>query len=384
MGNRSISVTSYKYDAGGFLSETLDPDGVVTTYANDWLGRPWREVLGSLLGAGEMPAWYNEVTTFSYDGLNRQTTVTTINVSPLPSDKPGGGQQPSTTMYVYGASGGRGSEINSNDLLWKIEYPGGATQEDDYDALGDVIKQTNRDNTVHTYQYDAVGRQTLDTVNRVTAQKAGLDTSVVALGTQYDTLGRVTLATSYSISGSVVNQVQNVYDGLGNLVTQYQANSGPVVTTSTPAVHYHYTTLYATAGNYSRLTGLTYPGGTQITYAYAAGLDNSISRITFVVDGSQTVETYRYLGLSTVIGATLPGPNINETVSLDNFGDVAGVTWTQGGTLDDNTVIGGTPLVDIAYGYTAAGQINGARTSWPTPPARAWTNSTCTPPSPTA
>ncbi len=88
-------------------------------------------------------------------------------------------------------------------------------------------------------------------------------------------------------------------------------------------------------------------------------LDESLSRITSVLDAGQTVESYRYLGLSTVIGATLPLPltNLYETVSLDNFGNVADIAWTQGGTLSGNAVSGGTPLVNIAYGYNLAGNV---------------------------
>ena len=76
---------------------------------------------------------------------------------------------------------------------------------------------------------------------------------------------------------------------------------------------------------------MTYPGLTQVSYAYAGlnNLDNSISRITSVTDNGTMVETYRYLGLSTVVGATLPEPNIFESVSLDTFGNVADVAWTR-------------------------------------------------------
>ena len=230
-----------------------------------------------------------------------------------------------------------------------------------YDADGEVASTSNALGNATSYTYDLLGRQTMDTVATFAPV---VDDTVRALGTTYDTLGHVILATSYGWGSppAVVNQVENVYDGLGNLVTQYQSLSGPVNTTTspyTPAVQYQYTTCYAGAGNYSRLTGITYPGGTQVSYAYAGlnDLDDAISRITSVSDGGQMVESYRYLGLSTVIGATLPEPSINETVSLDNFGNVADIAWTQGGTLSGNTVCGGTPLVNVAYGYNSVGEV---------------------------
>ena len=112
----------------------------------------------------------------------------------------------------------------------------------------------------------------------------------------------------------------------------------------TPAVQYEYSTLYEGAGNYSRLTGVTYPGGTQVSYAYA-GLDNSISRITSVADAGTTVETSQYLGLSTVVGVT--EPNLMETTTLDTFGDTSDIAWSKGGS----------GLVNVAYGFDAVGDV---------------------------
>ena len=40
---------------------------------------------------------------------------------------------------------------------------------------------------------------------------------------------------------AVVNQVEDVYNGLGQLTTEYQATSGAVNTSTTPKVQYAYT-----------------------------------------------------------------------------------------------------------------------------------------------
>jgi hypothetical protein len=352
----AVLVTGCQYDAGGFLCLTTDPTGMQTSYSNDWLGRVVREVVNS---AATWPSPVQTITSFSYDGLNRETVVTVLNVSPAMGQTPATEQKPSITQYQYGATTANGSDINSNDLLWRIQFPDGTSQQDSYDALGELISQTNRDQSVHEFEYDQLGRQTLDSVVKFAT---GVDTTVAALGTTYDTLGDVTFATSYAWSGVILNQVENVYDGLRNLVTQYQALSGAVntiISPYTPAVQYQYTTEYEGQGNYSRLTGITYPGGTQVNYAYAGlnDLDDSISRMTSVADTGVTVETYRYLGLSTLVGATLPEPSIYETETLDNFGNVADIAWTQGGTLTGNTVSGGTGLVNVAYTYDQVGDV---------------------------
>ena len=346
----TVLVTGYQYDAGGFLSMTTDPTGMQTTYSNDYLGRVIQETVDSAISWASP---FRLVTGYSYDGLNRTVSVTTYNVTPAVGTTPSTTQL-QQTRYVYVASTSNGSDINSNDLLSEIDYPDGTTQLMAYDSLGELITQTNRDGSKHLYLYDLLGRQVIDAVY---AWAAGVDQTVTELGDTYDTLGDLVLATSYGTGSTIVNQVENMYDGLGNLVTQYQSHSGAVNIASTPAVQYQYATSYAGASNYSRLTGVTYPGGTQVSYAYS-GLDDSISRITSVADGSQTVETYRYLGPSTVIGATLPEPNATELESLDNFGNVSAITWTQGGTVQSNgSVSGGTPLVNLAYTYDQVGDV---------------------------
>jgi hypothetical protein len=82
-----------------------------------------------------------------------------------------------------------------------------------------------------------------------------------------------------------------------------------VLTATTPKVVYAYATSSGTQFNYSRLIGVTYPGGTQVSYVYSSGLypsssgvDNAISRITSVDVGGTAVETYEYLGLSMITG----------------------------------------------------------------------------------
>ena len=144
-------------------------------------------------------------------------------------------------------------------------------------------------------------------------------------------------------------------------MTEYQSHSGLVDTSSTPAIQYNYTTTYETANTLwangsNRLTGVTYPpdvGTTteyQVTYGYGAsgGLDDKISRIETVSEPSRTLATYQYLGLAAVAGETLPQPNIEYSDTLDNFGNVNGVWWTQ---------VGVQNLVQFKYGYDAVGDM---------------------------
>ena len=121
------------------------------------------------------------------------------------------------------------------------------------DALGDTLTNTDPNGNVHTYTYDVLGRMTSDAV---TTLGSGVDGSVRRIQYAYDGQGNQYLVTSYNAasSGSIVNQVENLYNGLGQLIQQYQAVGGAVNTETTPSVQYSYVDLYDGANN-SRLVG---------------------------------------------------------------------------------------------------------------------------------
>ncbi len=188
-----------------------------------------------------------------------------------------------------------------------------------------------------------LGRQTADAV---TTLGSGIDGSVRRIETAYDTQGNAYLFTSYDASsgGSVVNQVQRAFNGLGQLITEYQAHSGAVNTSTTPKVQYAYSEMGGGA-NHSRLTSVTYPNGKVLTYNYATGLDSSISRLSSLSDTSGTLESYSYLGLGTVVirahsqaGIDLTyvkqsgesnGDAGDQYTGLDRFGRVADQRWRK-------------------------------------------------------
>src|SRR5712692_7322909 len=175
---------------------------------------------------------------------------------------------------------GPGSDINSNDFLTQVIYPDNSTDTYTVNALGENKTKTDRNGTQHTYSYDVLGRQTDDAI---TILAAGVDNQVLRLHTDYDTAGRAYQFTSYSAAsgGTIINQVQQLFNGLGQLTTEYQAHSGAVVAGTTPRVQYAYNEM-AGAANNSRLVSMTYPNGRMISYNYGDPmmdpLDNNISR----------------------------------------------------------------------------------------------------------
>jgi RHS repeat-associated protein len=252
--------------------------------------------------------------------------------------------------------------------------------------LGETKTVSDRNGNVHTLSYDVLGRLTADAV---TTLGTGVDGTIRRIETAYDTGDRPYLFTSYSAAsgGSIVNQVQDAYNGMGQMITEYQSHSGAVNTSTTPKLQYSYT-LMAGGVNNSRLTSMIYPNGRVLNYNYATGVDNTISRLTSISDTSATLESLGYLGLDTVVKRSHPQPGVDLTyikqtgepngdagdqyTGLDRFGRVVDQRWiiTATGTATDRFPYGydrdGNPLyrdnlVNSSFGelYHANGSGNG-------------------------
>jgi hypothetical protein len=100
---------------------------------------------------------------------------------------------------------------------------------------------------------------TRDLNPRRRAARAGVDGSVRRIDTAYNPQGLAYLYTSYADAAGtqIVNQVENIYNGLGQLAFQYQALTGAVDVSTTPVVEY----TYSSPSNGSRLTSMVYPNG---------------------------------------------------------------------------------------------------------------------------
>ena len=181
--------------------------------------------------------------------------------------------------------------------------------------------------------------------------RSGVDGAVRRIETAYDSQGNPYLVTSYDSDsgGSVVNQIEREYNGLGQMITEYQATSGSVNTCTTPKVQYAYSEM-ASGANHSRLTSITYPNGREIDYNYDSGLDDDISRLSSISDGATTLESYEYLGYGTVVARDHPEPGVDLTyiklsgesngdagdqyIGLDRFGRVVDQRWVDGTPTD--------------------------------------------------
>jgi RHS repeat-associated protein len=343
----STLVSSTAYGANGMPSITTDPRGIEALTEYNLLGETTETI--AAYTDGTPTADTNQATLYTYDGNGDETSMTAV----MPS-----GEASQTTDWIYGVAGGMNG-IFSNDLLGKVEYPDATTgaastsasNDVTYtdDALGEVTSMTDQNGTTHDYVRDLLGRETLDSV---TTLGSGVDGTVRALGTTFNSQGLPALETSYSNANGtgVVNQDEDVYNGLGQLTGEYQSVSGAVNTSSTPEVQY----AFSDPSLGSRQTSETYPNGRVIDDVYNSGIDTTIGRVSSIADAAGSaagnLQAYSYQGVGTIIGY-IDGNGLAETTTLDSFGRDAEIKYVS-------TDAAGSPTTDdFAYGYDQDGNV---------------------------
>ena len=131
--------------------------------------------------------------------------------------------------------------------------------------------------------------------------------------------------------------------------------------------------------NHSRLVSETYPNGKVLSFNYSSGVDDALSRLSSISDSTGTLESYKYLGLGTVVERDHPQINVNLTyiqqtgdaqantdggdkyTGLDRFGRVIDQFWLNTSTSTaadrfqygydrDSNVLWKNNLVNTAFG----------------------------------
>ncbi|MEI8381047.1 MAG: RHS repeat-associated core domain-containing protein [Planctomycetota bacterium] len=359
-------VTLLAYDSTGQVATQTNPAGIVSRFEYDDAGHRTAVILNasgsssssssSASGACEPSDDVNVTVLTGYNADGNVATITAKNH--VTSDQ--------VTQYVYGTTL-TDSDIASSLLKRAEIYPDSVDDDDrilfSYNRQRDVIATTDQNGTVHTFEFDKLGRQVHD---RVTTLGTGVDGAVRRLSTTYEVRGMKASLTSWNdasvSSGDVVNECQFVYNGFSQLAIEYQSHGGAVNTSTSPKVQYGYA---SGSANTIRSTGIAYPNGRVISYEYGTsnGINDAISRIDAVKDGSTALAQYSYLGNSTFVITDYTEPGIKWTLAdlagsndpdtgdiysgFDRFGRVKDNRWYNYGTSSD---------VDrIKYGYDRNG-----------------------------
>jgi RHS repeat-associated protein len=358
-----VVVTPQPGGDAGHQQTITDPRGIITQSDIDLLGRTTRSIANFVPG-GLVSAPTNQSTDQAYDANGDVLLMTADQAS-------GVSQQ---TAYLYGVGGTAGTNLFSNDLIAKTEYPDKTTgvastsaandQTLGYNFLGEKTGFTDQNGTTHGYTLDVLGRLTADIV---TAFGSGVDQTIKRLGYSFETGGRPYQQTSFTNTGgtSILNQVQDAYNGYGQLVDEYQSHVGAVNTSTTPKVVYGFA--QPTAANYSRPSSMTYPNGRVVSDNYNTGIDATISRLSGMSDTGGNIESYWYLGLGTIVRKVRPhsiltyvkgsgagnGDAGDQYTGLDRFGRVVDQNWVTADTINGGTGGDtlGTSTDNFGYGY---------------------------------
>jgi hypothetical protein len=350
-----VSLTAYNGD--GEAWKTTDPAGKEDRESFDDAGRRTQRIEN--WKSSPSTADENVTTEWTYTSGGHVKTFTAVNSAT--------GNQ--VTKYVYGTTLSD-SSVARSDLLRAEIYPdsddvdsplGNGTDgiydrvEFKYNRQVERIEKKDQNETVHAYDYDKLGRLIHD---RATSLGSGVDNAVRRISTTYEVRGVPAKTTSYDNaavgSGSVVNEVERVYNTFGQLITEYQEHGGAVNTSTSPKTQYAYADGSA---NHVRQTSLTYPNGTAVDkqYGSSASIDDVLSRVAKLRYNSSDLALMTYLGAGTVVEMDyVPGEvkyrlnlgaGSDPYEGLDRFDRVVDLVWRSHASTD---------LERMKYGYDRA------------------------------
>jgi RHS repeat-associated protein len=214
---------SNSYDANGNLVQSADGLGIQRQSSYDALNR-LVQTLDNYNGTDSATA--NTRTQYAYDSLDRLTQLTD------PSNL--------ATTYAYDGLGNATGQ----------QSPDTGTKSRSFDAAGNVLTRTNAKGITATHTYDALNR--LLTVS--------YPDSTQAITYAYDEANSLTGCTASYPIGRLTRIIEQAvttvycYDAHGNVIQKQQITAAGTDTTA-----YRYT-------HADRLSGITYPSGTQVSY----------------------------------------------------------------------------------------------------------------------
>jgi RHS repeat-associated protein len=332
-----VLVSSTVFDTAGNPVTQTAPDSITTASTFDAADRRTVLVENSTGGSGT-----TRTTRYQYTAAGL--------MAKLLNDNPDTGTQ--TTEWVYGATTGQGSALNSNRLLREKIYPGGGADRETYtyNRQGQEITKSDPNGTVHAYTYDKLGVRIADVISTF---GSGVDATVGKLEAGYNERRLQVRATSANASGSgVLNEVAWGYNDFNQPITEWQEHGGHVYAGS-PKVQYTYADGSA---NTIRPTGITYPDGTTIATDYSSTQASALSRPDRISGSGGVIASWQYLGLGAVVSRKFDAASgVESTLGtaaagyprIDRFGRLVETLWHNGTT----------DLVHTQYGRNRAGGV---------------------------
>ncbi|WP_232241240.1 LamG-like jellyroll fold domain-containing protein [Kutzneria sp. 744] len=319
-----LVTTSATYDNNGSQLSSTDPSGNTTRFTHDATGAVMQEVQ-------PVSATSSITTSFGYDPAGNRTRFT---------DGRG-----NATTYTYNPWNLKESVIEPTTATYTSTADSTFTTA--YDADGEPVTQTQPGGVTITASYDGVGNLTGQT-------GSGADGQTASRSFGYDSVGRMTTASTSAIGSSVPASNETFsYNDRDELLTasgsagasSFAYNSDGLMTSRTDASG---TTSYGydSADRLSTLKdGIT---GTQLTYGY-----DVLDQVNQIKYGSGDVRTFGYDPLHRLTGDTLKTSG-GSTVAAIGYG------YDLNGNLTTKTTSGFAGSASNSYTYDQANRL----TSW--------------------
>ncbi|MGH9890733.1 MAG: DUF6531 domain-containing protein, partial [bacterium] len=230
-----------------------------------------------------------DVTSNQYDALSRLVRVTDpnsgqVNYGYNALDQLTSVTDPRTLVTSYGYNG-------LGDLNQQVS-PDTGTTANTYDSAGNLATSTDAKGQVTTYAYDALNRVTLITFHDGSKQTYAYDQGI-------NGIGRLAPITETDPGNQITSQIAYAYDSHGRVTSESRTLAGQ-----------SYVTAYS-YDSFGRMSGLTYPSGRTVTYAFDA------------------------LGRVNQVSTTKPGESaqvVVQNVTYHPFGGVKGFAFGNGQT----------------------------------------------------
>ncbi|WP_327396989.1 DUF6531 domain-containing protein [Streptomyces phaeochromogenes] len=317
--------TTYAYDADGNLLSRTSPLGNKESWTYDGDGRQATAVdpRGNVPGAD--PAQFT--TAYGYDPAGNPTTVTdplggvsttafdAVNnvVKQTDADK-------RVTAYGY----------NKLDQLTEVTAPGGAVTTYGHDTAGNVIRRTDANNHKTVYGYDDARRLTTvtDPLDRVTTYGYDADSNLVKKTTPRG-------STTYTYEPRGLPTKTDYSDSTPDATFGYDA-AGQLTARANASISEDF--VYDAVGNLTKTRGFAYTydaAGQMLTRKYSDGntithtYDNDGRTATMAADGKTT--TYTWDPAGNLTKSALPNTE-SEDRTYDRAGRLTAVATTKAGT----------------------------------------------------
>ncbi len=365
-------IVKYQFDSGGRQYRVTDNKGRITERTFDHLARATKSVENYVNGTPtetELDTDRTTETVFDTSGRLSQEKAHNPKGS-------GAGVEIQTTTYVYGTDANQATPaVWRNDVLVAEIYPdsddtytpgnpAGSKLGNGTDATYDRVEYTYDYSsrkltwklpltTLHTYNYDSVGRLLSDVA---TTLGSGVNGAVRRIEYGYDDLSRALTVSSYSATsgGTLRNQVRYSYDGWGNEQTCEQGHEGTA--TGAPSFQKAFADgAVSGEAKYVRHSHSYYPNGRVVyrNYPAAGTVGDKLSRVDNVAnDASGTLKFAQmtYLGIGSVV--KIARPQVSGGLNLDlgiGTGNPAG--WDDFGRVDDQKWQSDAAVIKDRYQY---------------------------------